>query len=195
MSLHGNLEDVRAVDAIQFIYIGARSGTLRIDTPGGRRAALGFHDGLIANAWVSGTPRLGELLVAAGLLSAAALKAAQAAQRKEARPRPIGKMFISQGLVTEARIKQHLAEHFSRIVFEIATWTSGTFLFLPEDGWPIEGLSSSADDQAGRVELDMAGLLRDLAHRAERPSVSLFDDKTVVDAVPAGQTETLPGRG
>jgi hypothetical protein len=199
MSLQGNLEDVRAADVIQFVYIGARSGTLRIDTPVGRRAVIGFHDGLISNAWLSDTPRLGELLVTAGLLSPSALKLAEAAQRAEGRrPRPIGRIFISKGLVTEAQIRKQLMERFARMVHEIVTWPRGTFQFLPNDRWPIEELSSSADDEAGRVQLDMAGLLRDLALRVQQPAalgepvtgmgtVADFEtEATLVDAVPPG---------
>ena len=65
MSLKGNLEDVSVVDVIQFIYIGGRTGTLGFRTDD-KEARLGFQRGRITNAWRTGAPRLGELLVSAG---------------------------------------------------------------------------------------------------------------------------------
>jgi len=65
MSLSGNLEDVSVADALQFIHLGGRTGTLSL-VNGEINAGIGFHQGRIVNAWGPGTKKLGELLVEIG---------------------------------------------------------------------------------------------------------------------------------
>ena len=72
MSLSGNLEDVSVADALQFIHLGGRTGTLTL-TLGETRAEIGFHQGRIVNAWGPGSKRLGELLVDESVIDQATL--------------------------------------------------------------------------------------------------------------------------
>src|SRR2546428_11323073 len=65
MSLSGNIEDVSVADALQFIHLGGRTGTLTLNC-GEAKAGIGFHQGRIVNAWAPGGKRLGELLIEAG---------------------------------------------------------------------------------------------------------------------------------
>src|SRR2546426_939933 len=69
MSLSGNIEDVSVADALQFIHLGGRTGTLTLNC-GEAKAGIGFHQGRIVNAWAPGGKRLGELLIEAGRLHA-----------------------------------------------------------------------------------------------------------------------------
>src|SRR5256886_6687404 len=89
MSLSGNIEDVSVADALQFIHLGGRTGTLTL-TCGEAKAGIGFHQGRIVNAWAPGGKRLGELLIEAGVLQQATL--GEALRRPEAGhpPRAIG---------------------------------------------------------------------------------------------------------
>jgi hypothetical protein len=52
LSLSGNLEDVSVADALQFIHLGGRTGTLTL-VQGEVTAEIGFHGGRIVNAWGS----------------------------------------------------------------------------------------------------------------------------------------------
>ena len=75
MSLSGNLEDVSVADALQFIHLGGRTGTLTL-SQGEATAEIGFHQGRIVNAWGPGSKRLGELLLDAGVIDQPTLAAA-----------------------------------------------------------------------------------------------------------------------
>ena len=54
MSLSGNLQDVSVADAMQFIHLGGRTGTLTL-LRGDVKAEIGFHQGRIVNASSPGT--------------------------------------------------------------------------------------------------------------------------------------------
>src|SRR2546429_868592 len=86
MSLSGNIEDVSVADALQFIHLGGRTGTLTLNC-GEAKAGIGFHQGHIVNAWAPGGKRLGELLIEAGGLQPAALRGGPPPPETE-EPRP-----------------------------------------------------------------------------------------------------------
>ncbi len=153
MSLKGNLEDVSVVDVIQFIYIGGRTGTLGFRA-NEAEARLGFQRGRITNAWRTGAPRLGELLVAASALDEPNLKRALINQEAERPRRSIGQVLISLGLVPQEKIHEVLARHFASLVQEIVTLQRGTFEFVLDDVWPVEDLTAFPGDVAAKVELD-----------------------------------------
>jgi hypothetical protein len=175
MSLKGNLEDVSVVDVIQFIYIGGRTGTLGFRTAD-KEARLGFQRGRITNAWRTGAPRLGELLVNAGALDQAGLKRALALQEDERPRRSLGQVLISMALVPQEKIHEALTKHFSGLVQEIVTLQFGTFEFVLDDIWPVEELVSFPGDVAAKVELDTQMVLLEALNaldemkRGERPS-------------------------
>jgi hypothetical protein len=158
MSLKGNLEDVSVVDVIQFIYIGGRTGTLGFQA-GDVEARLGFQRGRITNAWCTGAPRLGELLVAGNALDGAGLARALATQEEERPRRSIGQVLISLGLVSQDKINEVLSRHFGSLVQEIVSLQRGTFEFVLDDVWPVEDLAAFPGDVAAKVELDTQMIL------------------------------------
>ena len=175
MSLKGNLEDVSVVDVIQFIYIGGRTGTLGFRT-NDVEARLGFQRGRITNAWRTGAPRLGELLVAGNALDDAGLARALAAQEEERPRRSIGQVLISMGLVPQEKMHEVLARHFGLLVQEIVALQRGTFEFVLDDVWPVEDLAAFPGDVAAKVELDTQMILLealnalDEMRRGDRPT-------------------------
>jgi hypothetical protein len=173
MSLAGSLEHVRAVDLVQFIYIGKRTGTLRIHAPT-QEARIGFLRGHITNAALTGAPRLGELLVLAGLVPPTAITENLTTQAAEEPRRPLGQMLLAQSLVNEADIKQLLTEQFTRVVQEIIGWTVGEFEFVLDELWPIEDLGDASSLSAVHIELDTQGVLLDALSQQE-PRSSVHD--------------------
>src|SRR5438477_12419758 len=102
MSLSGNLEDVSVADALQFIHLGGRTGTLTLSS-GEARAEIGFHQGRIVNAWGPGSKRLGELLIEAGVIDERVLQSALSAQETELPRRSLGQILVSiEALAPEA---------------------------------------------------------------------------------------------
>jgi len=158
MSLKGSLEDVSVVDVIQFIYIGGRTGTLNIKA-GATEALLGFQRGRITNAWRTGAPRLGELLIAAGVLDQDTLTDALATQETERPRRSIGQVLIAMGVVTQDKVHEVLCRHFGWLVQDIVTWAKGSFEFVLDDVWPVEELAAFPGDVTPKVELDTQTIL------------------------------------
>jgi hypothetical protein len=166
MSLAGSLEHVRAVDLVQFIYIGKRTGTLRVQAPT-QEARIGFLRGHIINAALTGAPRLGELLVLAGLVSPLAIAEHLTVQATEEPRRPLGQMLLAQSLVSEDDIRQLLTEQFTRVVQEIIGWTVGEFEFVLDELWPIEDLGDASTLSVVNIELDTQGVLLDAISQQE----------------------------
>src|SRR5438445_4709701 len=98
MSLSGNLEDVSVADALQFIHLGGRTGTLTL-TSGELTAEIGFHQGRIVNAWGPGFKRLGELLVDAAIIDTATLEAALKTQETDSPRRSLGQILVAMHAV------------------------------------------------------------------------------------------------
>src|SRR2546423_9844323 len=96
MSLSGNIEDVSVADALQFIHLGGRTGTLTLSC-GDATAGIGFHQGRIVNAWAPGAKRLGELLVEAGCIDRSAPDEAPRQQDQEHPPRSPRQLLVSTG--------------------------------------------------------------------------------------------------
>ena len=167
MSLKGNLEDVSVVDVIQLIYIGGRTGTLAIQAPAAA-ARFGFQRGRMSNAWRTGAAKLGELLIASGLISRAALASALAAQEQEVPRRSVGQILIGNGIVTEAAVNELLVRHFTHLLREIITWRRGVFDFTFDDVWPLEDLAAFPGDTGAKVAVDtQMMLLEALSHVEE----------------------------
>src|SRR5438270_13359380 len=103
MSLSGNIEDVSVADALQFIHLGGRTGTLTLAC-GEAKAGIGLHQGRIVNAWAAGGKRLGELLIEEGVLQPAALEEALRRHESEHPRRPIGQILVAMNDVTAATI-------------------------------------------------------------------------------------------
>jgi hypothetical protein len=158
MSLKGSLEDVSVVDVIQFIYIGGRTGTLNIKA-GATEALLGFSRGRITNAWRTGAPRLGELLIAAGALDQPTLEEALIMQEQEHPRRSIGQVLIGMNAVSPDMVHEALCRHFGWLVKDIVTWARGTFEFVLDDVWPVEELAAFPGDVTPKVELDTQTIL------------------------------------
>jgi hypothetical protein len=82
VALSGSLQDVPVTDLLQFIHVGVRSGTLKLESSS-RRAEIAFHRGRIVSACSGTGQRLGELLVTAGVIDQRTLSDALGAQRAE----------------------------------------------------------------------------------------------------------------
>ena len=80
MGFRGELGEVTFGDLLQFVHLGARTGTLILENER-IRAEFGVHEGGIINAWTTDCPRLGELLVAQKVISPEVLEKALEVQQ------------------------------------------------------------------------------------------------------------------
>ncbi|HYY51307.1 MAG TPA: DUF4388 domain-containing protein, partial [Myxococcales bacterium] len=132
MSLSGNLQDVSVADAMQFIHLGGRTGTLTL-LRGDVKAEIAFHQGRIVNASAPGTKRLGELLVDAGAIDSPTLKEALRKQAEEHPRRSLGQILVAMQVVDGDTIYRTIEQQIERTIYDLVTWNHGTFQFALDD--------------------------------------------------------------
>jgi hypothetical protein len=180
MSLSGNLEDVSVADALQFIHLGGRTGTLTL-VAGDVNAGIGFHQGRIVNAWAPGTKKLGELLVEDGAIDRSTLASALRQQEHEQPRRSLGQILIAEHALSEERMYRAVEQQIEKTVYDLVTWKSGTFHFALDDLRPIDDISVYPGDIVGRLHLDTQMVLLD--------ALRLFDEKNRTATEDTGEEE------
>ncbi len=168
MSLSGNLEDVSVADALQFIHLGGRTGTLTLSR-GEVSAEIGFHQGRIVNAWGPDSKRLGDLLVDNGSISQDTLDQALRDQERETPRRSLGQILVTIGALSAEAMYTAVQQQIERTVYDLVTWTSGTFHFALDDLKPIDDISVFPGDIVGHLRLDTQAVLLD--------ALRIFDEK------------------
>jgi len=168
MSLSGNLEDVSVADALQFIHLGGRSGTLTLNN-GDVSAEIGFHQGRIVNAWGPASKRLGELLLETGAIDTAALEKALALQAEESPRRSLGQILVGIEAVSSEEMYRTVEQQIVGTVYELVTWSRGTFHFALDDLKPIDDIAVFPGDVIRHLNLDTQMVLLD--------ALRLFDEK------------------
>ncbi|MEW6336308.1 MAG: DUF4388 domain-containing protein [Acidobacteriota bacterium] len=128
LGVSGSLKDVSVADVMQFIYLGKRTGLLRLSR-GETRAAIGFQAGKIVSAEAPGTPRLGDLLVSRGLIEAMHLEAALLVQKRSPARRTLGQILASSGRIKPDVLRVVVEDQIKLAVNELLTWDSGDFEF------------------------------------------------------------------
>jgi hypothetical protein len=168
MSLSGNIEDVSVADALQFIHLGGRTGTLTL-TCGDAKGGIGFHQGRIVNAWAPGGKRLGELLIEAGVLQKATLEEALRRQELEHPRKSIGQILVAMKAVDSETIYRTVEHQIERTVYDLVTWNQGTFHFALDDLKPIDDIAVIPGDVIRHLNLDTQMVLLD--------ALRIFDER------------------
>lgn len=153
MSISGNLEDVSVGEVMQFIHLGRRTGTLTLSS-GDVRAEVGFHRGRIVSAWSPSSKRLGDLLLTKGLLTRDALAQALRAQQDEQPRRSVGQILVAQKAVSQDAMRRAVEEQIEQTVYELVTWTRGTFRFALDDLRPVDDIAMYPGDIIPDVDLN-----------------------------------------
>ena len=169
MSLSGNIQDVSVADALQFIHLGGRTGTLTLSC-GEAQGGIGFHQGRIVNAWAPGGKRLGELLVEAGHIEQARLDEALLRQEAEHPRRSLGQLLVSMGAVDAETIYRTIEHQIEHTVYDLVSWKEGTFHFALDDLKPIDDIAVVPGDVIRRLNLDTQVVLLD--------ALRIFDERS-----------------
>ena len=168
MSLSGNIQDVSVADALQFIHLGGRTGTLTL-TRGDIKAEIAFHQGRIVNASAPGTKRLGELLVEAGAIDDATLETALRQQDAVHPRRSLGQVLVEMKAVEAEAIYRAVEQQIERTVYELVTWSQGTFHFALDDLKPIDDIAVVPGGMPRNLNLDTQMVLLD--------ALRIFDER------------------
>src|SRR4051812_29450593 len=153
MSFSGNLEDVSVADALQFIHLGGRTGTLTLTT-GEISAEIGFHQGRIVNAWGPGSKRLGDLLLEAGIIDQPTLDAALTAQEAEHPRKSLGQILVASHAIEPDTMYRAVEQQIEKTVYDLVGWTHGTFQFALDDLHPIDDIAVFPGDVIRHLNLD-----------------------------------------
>jgi hypothetical protein len=183
MSLSGNLQDVSVADALQFIHLGGRTGTLTL-VRGDVKAEIGFHQGRIVNASAPGTKRLGELLLESGLIDARTLDEALRKQGEEHPRRSLGQILVAMKAVDSDTIYRAIEQQIERTVYDLVAWNQGTFQFVLDDLKPIDDIAVVPGDVIRHLNLDTQMVLLD--------ALRIFDER---NRQPREQREDTPAAG
>jgi hypothetical protein len=147
MSISGSLEDVAVADVLQFIHLGKRTGTLELEREG-QRARFGFHEGALISAQAPGAPRLGELLLRTGRVSAGALERAMAAQSGGGPRRSLGQILIEAGDLRPETLHEVVKSQLEGAVGKVMSWESGSFDFALDETRPVDDIGMDAGELA-----------------------------------------------
>ena len=171
MSINGVLEDLALADVLQFVHLSRRTGTLYLWRADERRAEIGFHDGRIVSAWSPGHRRLGDLLIAAGVIGEEALAAALRLQKQEGGKRILGQILLTEGAVTRGDIHRVIQAQVQATIFDLLTWRNGNFHFEVDELRPIDDIGLIPGELLDDLDLNTQMVLLEAArHFDEQPA-------------------------
>ena len=131
MAIRGSLREASLPDVLQLLAMGKKSGCLSVT----HRNAFGsvyFDRGRISFASiVNRRDRLGDMLVASGILAREDLDSAIAIQSAQPQRR-LGEILIANAMLAREELHQHIKRQIEEAVYYLFTWTQGTFSFEPD---------------------------------------------------------------
>lgn len=194
MSLNGKLEDVSLTDVMQFIHLGRRTGTLTVRRED-EEAEIGFHRGQIVSASSPKTQRLGELLVARGVLEGEQLESLIARQRSERPRRSLGQLLIAEGTLTFDSIREAIEAQIEQTIFDLVGWTTGSFEFALDELKPIDDIAMYPGDVIPKLDLNTqvvlleATRLFDERHRRDTEGEEISDGDLASETIDRGELD------
>ena len=154
MRISGDLAPDGARTVLRLLGKNGSSGVLRLRSSiGGAR--IHIRDGLVLAATLESQPRLGEALVADGVLSADQIETALSTQRRSRGGRPLGQVLVELGLIERGALGLALERQIRRVVFGLLSWTEGSYAFEP---------GAESDPDASFVGIELTALLAELAN-------------------------------
>jgi hypothetical protein len=123
----------------QLLDLARKSGTLRVHSAArGSEGHVYFQSGAVVHATMRDNPHsLGVLLLKAGKLSESQLREATSAQRRGDKRR-LGEILVAQGTVTRRDVDRSMRLQIESVVFELFSWTEGTFSFTDGDAGDVD---------------------------------------------------------
>jgi hypothetical protein len=181
VSLSGLIEQVSVVELLQFVHLGHRSGTLHL-RDGARVASVSVHRGRTVGATSPDSLALGPLLVERKLASRAQLAEAERRQAA-ARPRPrLDTVLIELKVVTAAALLGAVEEQIKTCIYDIMTWTTGSFDFDVGRVELLEDLSPAPGEPVPPLDINTQGALLEGLQRADERAHEAASNEAAPDA-------------
>ena len=162
MSLNGKLEDVSLADVMQFVHLGRRTGTLSL-VRGSEEAEIGFHRGQIVSATSASSRPLSDLLISLSVLPEEVVEQMLRVQRSEQPRRSFGQILVTSGALGSEEIKRVLQAQVEASIYELVTWTTGSFEFALDELKPIEDIALYPGDALPKLDLNTQMVLLEAA--------------------------------
>lgn len=159
MPIEGPLRELALSDVFQLLDLSRKTGVLTVrndsrDHP----ATVRFDRGRVVSAARGDNgSRLGHLLLRAGKITEAELERARACQAEQP-GRPLGEIFVQQGMVSEPEVRKHARFQIEEVVYDLIRWKDGYFRF--EEAPPPEA-------GAGAVRIATESLLMEAARQID----------------------------
>ena len=161
VTMRGDLKQVQLADVFQSLGTARTEGMLAVSNPVEQRQVF-FRDGrvrILVPARATNR-RLGQRLVAAGVLDADHLRQALVEQRKK--QQPLGALLVEKGYATREQIDEILAQQINEELFVLFTWEHGEFEFYR--GPCSDAATNRRLEESPEFEID--SLLLEVARRA-----------------------------
>jgi tetratricopeptide (TPR) repeat protein len=181
MAIRGSLKEASLTDVIQLLFMGRRTGCLSV-ADRQRHGSIFFDEGWITYATiVNRRDRMGDMLLASGVVTRAQLDQALALQHN-APGRRIGDLLVNLGILAPEGLRRFLRLQIEEAVYSLFSWTTGTFSFdagvTPDVDDPLDRISPESLLLEGARRVDEWGLIE--------KKIPSFD---VIYAVLPGQVE------
>jgi len=162
MAISGSLEDVSVADVMQFIHLGQRTGTLMLRRDD-ERAMIGFHKGKLVSAGSPKTPRLGQLLTGADLITTEQLDEAMRTQVREEHERTLGQILLAMEAIEQDSLRRIVGQQIEETIGELVGWDRGTFEFVVDDLRPIDDIALYPGDVVPDADINTQMVLLEAA--------------------------------
>lgn len=158
MAIKGSFSEVNLPDVLQLLAVGRKTGCLKV-TDGQNFGSVYFRDGMICYTSLLNRPdRIGDRLLARGLINYSQLEEVLEVQRTEGGVRRLGDILMDRGLVSRADLEADIASQIEETVFYLLRWTDGEFFFEPD---------TLPQGESVMVSLDAMNLLLEEARRID----------------------------
>ena len=194
MSLAGRLEEVELAELLHFLALNTRTGKIALTRRDGHGVVVLQQGRIVYAASSSIRETLGNLLVRGGLVTQGTLAIALERQHSSAGDKRLGHYLVEMGSLTEAQLKEVLAQQTGLVVQELCRWRSGYFRFEVAPETASEEIGVDAEDflVAGGVATD--GVLLEAMTRMDEtePEPEISTARSIADAAlsPALRAET-----
>lgn len=183
MAISGSLEDVSVADVMQFIHLGRRTGTLLLRRDS-ERGMIGFHRGKLVSAGSPNTPKLGDLLRRADLVSGDELDEAVHLQDTEPEHRTLGQILISMEALDSEDLRRVVSSQIEQTITELVGWERGSFEFAVDDLRPVDDIALYPGDVIPDADINTQMVLLEAAR--------IFDERNRDNG---GTEDTHPAAG
>ncbi len=138
MPIEGPLKEMGIHDLFQLLDLSRKSGVLRVYSRDRKNEGAVFFDSgtLVATTMKSNPHLLGTLLENTGKATAEDLARATALQRA-GDTRRVGEILVANGVVSARDIDRLMRQQIEMVVFELMSWSEGSFSFSEEPAKPI----------------------------------------------------------